>query len=56
LTKLWCGENRLKELDLSPVPELTEIDCRWNPLTELDLRPAPKLDDLKVDAEVRLIR
>lgn len=43
LRELYCGENPLTELDLSPVPGLITLDCWRNPLTELDLRPVPGL-------------
>ena len=36
----------LTELDLSPMPGLTELRCRRNQLTELDLSPVPGLKEL----------
>lgn len=39
----------LTELDLRPVPGLTNLWCRQNQLTELDLRPVPDLTDLQCE-------
>ena len=39
VTKLWCINNKLTALDLSPNTALNELDCNHNQLTELDLSP-----------------
>jgi Leucine-rich repeat (LRR) protein len=44
--QLICGENQLTELDLSFVPQLTELYCWGNHLTELDLSSVPQLTKL----------
>ncbi|NCA90578.1 MAG: hypothetical protein EOM92_17265, partial [Gammaproteobacteria bacterium] len=46
LTRLWCGNNQLAELELATVPGLTELDCSGNHLTELDLSPVSGLTEL----------
>jgi Leucine-rich repeat (LRR) protein len=55
LTRLWCEENQLTELDLSGLPQLIMLDCRNNQLSELDIRPLTHLVRLEVDDKVRII-
>ncbi|MEZ5555253.1 leucine-rich repeat domain-containing protein [Haliea sp.] len=49
LLSLLSAPNRLTELDLSAVPELTFLSCARNQLRELNLSPVPKLTELYCD-------
>ncbi len=47
-------KNQLTELDLSNLPELTELYCSDNQLTELDVRQNQKLKVLECDPSVSI--
>jgi len=43
LTKLWCHDRMLTDLELSNLPALTTLACLGNQLTKLDLSNVPAL-------------
>ena len=49
LKELYCGHNRIRELDLSAFPQLETLNCWRNQIGQLDLSGCPKLDVLYCD-------
>ena len=47
LRRLYCPENRLKQLELTNTPELRLLDCSENALTSLSLSNNQKLEILR---------
>lgn len=56
LTKLYCVNNQLTELDLLSVTLLTWLQCHNNQLTELDIRHCLAIEAITCDAAVRIIK
>ena len=43
---LWCGNNRIREIDLSFAPHLYSLNCENNQITSLDISRNPELSQL----------